>query len=327
VTKTLGLGARESPQPAPTDGSRRVLRQRLSAREHRNLRFRRRLHRNLTGWAFIAPFGVFFVAFLLIPVLGVFYWSTRSGTLTTAGEFVGLKNFERVIGSLEASAAVFNTAAFAVQSVPIIILVALGLAALLARVRRGGAVYRFLIYFPVLVPGVVVGLIWVFLTHPDFGMFNLLLQGLGREPVTWLGIDTALTMVVAADIWRNVGYWAIFFLAAMLGLPRELYEAAHLDGAGLWQRFRYVTLPGIRRIVLLAVVMATIWALQVFDIVLILTKGGPGTATTTAVYYVWWYVFSRNKVGMGAAISVLLLLVILALSLVLLRLMRERRAS
>ena len=117
------------------------------------------------------------------------------------------------------------------------------LALLLSRVSRGGAVYRFLIYFPVLVPGVVAGLIWLFLTNPDFGLLDNLLRGVGAKPVTWLGASTALPTLAAVDVWRNTGYWAIFFVAALIGLPQELYQAASLDGAGAFARFRFLTLP------------------------------------------------------------------------------------
>lgn len=312
---------------AAPDRARPIRRARLTPAEHRGLRRRQRIRRDLVGWAFVAPVGVFFVLFLLIPVLGVFWWSLRSGNLVSDNAFVGLKNFELIVGSFEASTVIFNTIVFALLTVPAIMVIALGLALILTRVKRGASFYRFFIYFPVLVPGVVVGLIWAFLTHADFGLFNQLLRATGQEPVNWLAAGTALPVIAAADAWRNVGYWAIFFVAAIIGLPRELYEAAHLDGANALQRFRYVTLPGIRRIVLLAVVMATIWALQVFDIVLILTRGGPGTATTTAVYYVWFYAFGLGRVGLSAAISVLLLVVILAMTFSFLRLLREPRRA
>ncbi len=302
-------------------------RARLTPEEHRRLRFRRQLRRNLTGWAFVAPVGVFFVTFLLIPVVGVFWWSTRTGNLIGESKFVGLKNLQQVVGSFEAPTVLLNTIMFALMSVPVIIVVAILLALMLGRVKRGAAVYRFFIYFPVLVPGVVVGLIWTFVTHPDFGLFNTILRSAGQDPVNWLSAGTALPIVAAADIWRNVGYWAIFFLAALIGLPRELYEAAHLDGANAFQRFRHVTLPGIRRIGLLAIVMATIWALQVFDIILILTQGGPGTATTTAVYFVWYYAFGLGRIGISAAISVVLLVVILLMTVSYLRLLREPKRS
>ncbi len=102
---------------------------------------------------------------------------------------------------------------------------------------RGGGVYRFLIYFPTLVPGVVAGLIWLFLTNPDFGLFNNILHAIGAKPVVWLGENSALRTLAAVDVWRNAGYWAIFFIAALIGLPQELYQAAALDGAGPLARF------------------------------------------------------------------------------------------
>ena len=214
------------------------------------------------------------------------------------------------------------------MSVPITLVIALGVAMLLARVGRGGSVYRFLVYFPALVPGVVAGLIWIFLTNVDFGLFNTLLRSVGFDPVIWLGPKSALPVLAALDVWRSVGFWAIFFLAAIIGLPRELYQAAELDGANGWQRFHRLTLPLLRRVILFAVVVATIYGLQVFDTALILTGGGPGTATLTIVYRIWTYIFgAADKVGYGAAISVALLVAILVLTLIQLRLLRGRRGE
>jgi ABC-type sugar transport system permease subunit len=216
------------------------------------------------------------------------------------------------------------------MSVPLIIVISLGLGLVLAKVRRGAAVYRFLLYLPVVIPGVVVGLIWIFLTHQDFGLFNEFLGILGRPPVTWLGPATALPVVAAADVWRNVGLWAIFFLAAIVGLPVELYQAAELDGAGPWARFRYLTLPLLRRIILFAVVIATIAGLQIFDTVYILTGAQPsgvGLDTLTIVYQAWLFAFRDDRVGSAAAISLVLLVIILGLTVVQMRLLRGRGAN
>jgi ABC-type sugar transport system permease subunit len=309
-------------------GSAPLARRRLTQEEHRRLARSRRWQRELTGWAFLAPMFVFFVVFLLVPVILVFWWSTQSGGLTTGSEYVGFANFRRLPHQIDAAAAIRNTLIFAVMSVPITLAIALGVAMLLARVVRGASTYRFLVYFPALVPGVVAGLIWVFLTSVDFGLFNTLLRSAGFEPVTWLGAKSALKVLVALDVWRNFGFWAIFFLAAIIGLPRELFQAAELDGANGWQRFHKLTLPMLRRVILFAVVVATIYALQVFDTALILTGGGPGTATLTIVYRIWTYIFgSTDKVGYGAAISVVLLIAILILTLVQLRLLRGRRGE
>ena len=211
---------------------------------------------------------------------------------------------------------------------PLILAGALGIALLLARLEKGGAIYRFLVYFPVLVPGVVAGLIWLFLTNSDFGLFNDVLALFGFRPVTWLGVDTALGVLIALDVWRNVGYWAMFFVAAIIGLPQELYQAAKLDGASVLSRFRFLTLPLLRRIIFFAVVVSTIWAFQVFDTAIVLTRGGPAGATTTVIYRIWQYVFgSNNKVGFASAISLVMIVAILALTLLQMRLLRSRRGA
>jgi ABC-type sugar transport system permease subunit len=311
--------------PTSTTGPSRL---RLTPAEHRRLRRRTRLRRELIGWAFLAPMFVFFVVFLVVPVAGTFFWSTQSGGLTGGSSFVGLDNFQQLPGIVAAVAAIQNTLIFAALSIPPTLLIGLGVAMLLARIKRGGAAYRFFVYFPVLVPGVVAGLIWIFLTSVDFGLFNTVLRALGVKPVTWLGAATALPVLAALDVWRSLGYWAIFYLAAIIGLPQELYQAAELDGAGSWQRFRFLTLPLLRRILLFSIVVSTIFGLQVFDTAIVLTEGGPGTATTTIVYRVWRYVFGESdKVGIAAAISLVLLVAILTLTLIQLRVLRGRRGE
>jgi ABC-type sugar transport system permease subunit len=300
----------------------------LSAAEHRRLAHRYRRRRELTAWLFVAPFLVFFVVFLVGPVLQVFWWSTREGSIAIGSVPVGLDNFRSLPDQVDAIASIRNTFVFAAVSIPITLVLALLIAVLLVRVRRGGPVYRFLIYFPVLVPGVVAGLIWVFLTNYDFGLFNQVLTLLGGQPHVWLGTDSALYVLAVLDVWRNVGYWAIFFVAALQGMPQELFDAAEVDGATPTQRFFRITLPMLRRVILFAVVVATIWGLQVFDTALILTAGGPGTATVTIVYQVWTYIFSSpSGLGYGAAVSVVLLVAILILTLIQLRLLRGRRGS
>jgi len=299
---------------------------RLSPAEHRRLARRARLRRELTGWIFLGPMFLCFVVFLLLPVIGTVWWSMRSGSILGGTQFVGLDNFLQLPGVVGAGAAIRNTLVFALLSVPLILVGALAIALVLAGIERGGSIYRFLVYFPVLVPGVVAALIWLFLTNVDFGLFNEVRRAFGALPVTWLGADHALTVLAVLDVWRNVGYWAMFFVAAIIGLPTELYQAAELDGASAFARFRHLTLPLLRRIIFFAVIVATIWGLQVFDTALVLTNGGPGTATTTVIYRVWLYVFaSNNKVGFASAISLVLIVAILALTLVQMRLLRGRR--
>ena len=162
----------------------------------------------------------------------------------------------------------------------------------------------------------------------EFCLYNTILRFLGIDRFVWLGPKSALNVLAVLDVWRSIGFWAIFFLAAIIGLPRELYQAAELDGANGWQRFFRLTLPLLRRVILFAVVVATIFGLQVFDTALILTGGGPGTSTLTIVFRIWTYIFgSTDKVGYGAAISVVLLVAILILTAIQLRLLRGQRGE
>ncbi len=309
-------------------GEGHVRRMRLSPDQHRRLRRQARVRRELTAWAFLGPMFLFFVVFLVIPVVGTVWWSTQSGGIASGTKSVGLQNFERLPDLVGATTAIQNTLTFALLSIPPILIGALAISLVLARVGRGAAVYRFFVYFPVLVPGVVAGLIWLFLTNVDFGLFDNVLRAVGVEPVTWLGSGTALGVLAALDVWRNVGYWAIFFVAALIGLPQELYQAADLDGASTTRRFWYLTLPLMRRILLFAIVVSTIWGLQVFDTALVLTNGGPGTATTTIIFRVWQYVFGSNdKVGFAAAISLVLIASILTLTVAQMRVLRSRRGG
>jgi ABC-type sugar transport system permease subunit len=300
----------------------------MSAAEHRRYRRAAALRRDLIGWAFMSPMYLFFVLFLVLPAIGVVWWSTQSGGLIAGSKYVGLDNFTGLPREPLALTAIRNTLVFALLSIPPTIVFALGTGILLARVHRGAAAYRFFVYFPVLVPGVVAGLIWIFLTNVDFGLFNTVLRLLGAKPITWLGASTALPVLAAVDVWRNVGYWSIFFLAGIIGLPKELYQAAELDGAGTWQRFRFLTIPLLRRVLVFAIVVSTIWGLQVFDTPVILTDGGPGTSTVTVVYQVWRYALgSTYQAGLAATISLALLAVILVLTAVQLRALRGREVA
>jgi ABC-type sugar transport system permease subunit len=301
---------------------------RLSAEQHRRLRRQARIRRELTAWLFLGPMFLFFVVFLVLPVIGTVWWSTQSGGIVSGTKTVGLQNFQRLPELVGATNAIQNTLTFALLSIPPILVGALAIALVMARIGRGAAIYRFFVYFPVLVPGVVAGLIWLFLTNVDFGLFNEVLRFLGIQPVTWLGGGSALGVLAALDVWRNVGYWAIFFVAAIIGLPEELYQAADLDGASTVKRFWFLTLPLMRRILFFAIVVSTIWGLQVFDTALVLTNGGPGTSTTTIIFRVWQYVFGSNdKVGFAAAISLVLIVAILTLTLTQMRVLRSRRGG
>jgi multiple sugar transport system permease protein len=298
---------------------------RLTAAEHQQLRRRYNWRRYLTAYLFLLPNFIFFFIFLVVPFFWVFYLSFQEGGILAPTQFVGLKNWRFILQDTVARRTVFNTLYYMAMAIPTVFIISMGLALLLKRIVRGVGFIRAAIYFPTLSPIVLASLLWIFVIHPDFGVLNFLMRFLGFNPVNWLGPGTALPTIAMLEVWRGTGFWTILFLAALLGLPQELYDAAKIDGASSWAQFRYVTLPLLRPIFVFAFVMATIFNFQIFDSVFILTDGGPQHQTATMVWYIYKNTFQFSKPGVGAAMSFLMLVMILILTVIQLVILRRRR--
>jgi ABC-type sugar transport system permease subunit len=219
-----------------------------------------------------------------------------------------------------------NTLFYCLLAIPSVFFIGMLLALCLQRIPKGSGPFRSLFYLPTLTPYALAALIWIFVVQRDFGALNVFLGLFGIPPQNWLG-SPALVMpsIAILEVWRGVGFWTLLFLAALLALPAELYQAATIDGASGWQQLRHITLPLMRPTFFFAVVMATIWNLQLFDSVSILTDGGPSNASATVVWYIYKAMFQFNdKTGFAASLSFVLLLFILALTLVEIRLLRKR---
>jgi multiple sugar transport system permease protein len=299
---------------------------RLSAEEHWRLRRNYRLRRTMTAYGFLLPNAVFFVAFLLIPVLYLFYLTFHNGGIITPSEYVGFDNWRELWGDELIITAIKNTALYCLIAIPSVFVIGMVLALCLQKVTRGGQLFRSIFYVPTLTPYAIAALIWLFMYQRDFGALNVARDQFGLEPRNWLG-DTGLVIpsIAMLEVWRGAGYWTLLFLAALLAIPRELYQAATIDGANALQRFFHITLPLMRPTFFFAVVMATIWNFQLFDSVSILTDGGPANASVTVVWYIYKAMFQFNdKTGFAAALSFLLLLLILVLTTVEIRLLRKR---
>jgi ABC-type sugar transport system permease subunit len=261
-------------------------------------------------------------------MLRVISYSFQSGGVLTEPKFVGLGNWSKVLSSDLLHKVFGNTLEYAVIAIPGMILIGIATGLVMQNIRRGAAPLRAMIYFPTLAPVVVAALIWLFVIQPDFGALNLGIRALGGTSVNFLGSSTlALPTVAMLEIWRGIGYWGLFFLAQLIGLPKELYEAAHLDGTSALQRFRYLTIPLLRPALLYAVFLTTIYNLQLFDSVFVLTDGGPANATTTVVWYIYKTLFTFDQIGPSATASVLLLFVILLLTLAQMRFLGVRKAA
>jgi ABC-type sugar transport system permease subunit len=300
-------------------------RARLSKADHSRLRRRYEISRVAIAIGFLLPNLLFLIVFLIWPLIQVFIEMFQTGGLIEPIRYVGLRNWERIFHDPVVIQTLGHSLRFAVIIIPTMLILGLLIALVLQNVKRGGATLRALIYLPVLAPTVIAGLIWLFLLDPDLGAFNLFLRVIGAKPLIYLGsTDLALPSVAAMEVWRSIGFWALYFLAALIGMPRELYQAAHLDGANVVQRFRFVTLPLMRRVFLFAIVLATIFNLQIFDSVYVMTDGGPANTTATFVWYIYHALFFFYRTGFGATMAFLLLLIILALSLIQMRLLRRR---
>ncbi len=231
--------------------------------------------------------------------------------------WVGLANWQHAFADPAFLGAIKNTAFLTLMFIPVTFACAMVLALLLRSVRRGAGALRSAAYFPSLAPFAVASLAWLFVISPDFGIVNLGVKALGGAPLNFRGdAHLAMPAIAALESWRAIGFWALFLLAALLAVPRELYEAVRLDGAGGLRSFLHVTLPGIRPQLFVAVLLATLSVMQTFDSVFILTGGGPDGATETAVTYIYKSLFETGQVGYAAVLSLVLVLVIVVMTFV-----------
>jgi multiple sugar transport system permease protein len=270
----------------------------------------------LTGYLFIAPQLAGVVLFVLVPVgLGVWYslneWNIFRGELT----FVGGDNYAALLSDPQLPAVLGATAIFSLGIVVLNIALGLGLAVLLNRRFRGVTFFRTVFFSPVVVSVVAWTLVWGFLLQ-DNGGINALLAVFGIDGANWLlSGDTAMISVIVTQVIRSVGVNMVLFLAALQGVPSELYEAARIDGAGPGRIFFRITLPLISPTLMLTAVITIVGALQAFANVAVLTGGGPGLSTTVLVYYVFQQAFEFNDIGYGSTLALMLLTFVMLLTL------------
>ncbi len=284
------------------------------------------LRNNYPTWFSGGALVVYGVFVLLPSLLGLGYSFTNWSAYSTEVHWVGLANFKAILQpNSEYLGAIVNTVFFTVATIILKTVIALALAVLLTSgVRRLAYLYRALIYLPALLPMVAVGIVFKSILDPDTGLLNstLRLVGLGFLAQQWLtNIKIALWSVIGVDTWKGVGYIMVILIAGILAIPREYYEAAAIDGASGWQTFRFITLPLLRPVLAVTTVLNLLYALRVFDIVYVLTNGGPGYATDT-VYTAIFNAFSLGQWGVATALSTVFLIVMLALGFVVLWLLR-----
>lgn len=282
--------------------------------------------RRLRVWLIVpALVGIWLV--VGFPLLYALYVSLHEFVLSqgpNVGPLVRLNNYLGAFDDDLLIGASKNTIVLTVSVVSLEFLIGLGLALLLNNRRvRGRNVYLAILLIPMLMPPIAVGLIWRLLLHPELGIINYGLGLLSLPKPSWLGNpDLAMITVIMVDVWHETSFIMLILLAGLTALPGALYEAATIDGADRWQQFRFITIPLLMPTMLVAVLIRLIAALKTYDLIYILTRGGPGTSTETISYYIYRVAFVFLDMGKSSAMSFMLLLLIVILTVLLMRVMR-----
>ncbi|HTZ79761.1 MAG TPA: sugar ABC transporter permease [Stellaceae bacterium] len=272
--------------------------------------------RVLKPWLLLAPALICLGLFTYWPVVSVLIDSlfARDFGQQTA-TFVGLGNYGRLFTDAKFAAAAINNLLYAVGTVVPSIVLALAFALLLKQSSAFNRVIRALLFFPTMVPLIAAAALWTFMFLPTLGLIDYYLGRLLPFSINWLGDpDSALWALTLVTVWKNAGYYMLFYLAALQSMPEELTEAAILDGAGPWQRFRYVTLPLLAPTTAFVGVIAFAQAITTVDHVIVMTRGGPNDATTLLLYYIFQTATEVHDPGKAAAATVVTLMVLLTVS-------------
>ncbi len=302
-----------APVAAPTEAepvARRPRAERIAVAPLRSLPGDDRLWR----WAIFSPALLLMLALSVLPLANLFLTSFYDVTWAH-GQAVwtplGLANYAALPGDALFRAGLVNTLMFAAGAVGGQMVLGFLLALLCSRVTRGQVLYRTVFILPILIPGIVVGAIWKLMFNYDFGLINQAIGLLGFAAQDWLGTpQTALASVILVDIWHWTPFCFLLFLAGLESLAQDVYEAARIDGASIWQELRYVTLPLMLPTIMVIFAFRLMVAFKVFDEVYLLTGGGPGTATEVLSFTIYQRFFTENRVGYGAAMSVVVIFLV-----------------
>ncbi|MCK5077006.1 MAG: sugar ABC transporter permease [Calditrichia bacterium] len=268
-----------------------------------------------TPYIMILPYILHFFVFVAFPVIFSFVLMFHHWNIIGPMEFVGLKNFNHLFHDVYFVKSLINTLVFLIIHIPLQIIIALSLAEMLNQKIRFMGLYRAAYFLPVIISGVVVTIVWQQLYGFDTGLFNRLLISIGLDKVKWL-VDPKIAMpsIAIMATWKNVGLYVILFLVGLQSVPKHYYEAAEIDGANYWQKFRYITIPAINPTIFLVVILSTIGGFSLFIEPYIMTGGGPLNSTLSTVFYIYKQGFFYYHMGyaatLGFALAAIIMLVV-----------------
>lgn len=283
------------------------------------------------AFMFIAPAFLFFTLFIIVPTVSSVYYSLTSWDgISPDIKFIGLANYKEIFTSARFGNALKNTVILTVFISIFENTIALGLALIVDNVRWGKNFFRSAFYIPVLISGIVSGFIWKIMYNYNFGTFNAVLGNMGLDSwkQDWLG-NTSLTLIMIGIvlIWKGAGYYMIIYLASLQSVSTDLIEAAQIDGASPWQRFKSITIPLISGAFTINFTLSLINGLKVFDQINVMTDGGPGFTSETLVYLLYKVGFNEGRQGFGTAVGIMLLFIIIVLNTLQQKFLRSREVQ
>ena len=287
-----------------------------------------RLSNAVCGFVSVLPALLVLAVFVVYPMLYSSYMSFHFFDLAKPKQFrfVGLENYVQILQNEEFHRALLNTFLYAGLAVPLEFVLGLSLALALANIQVGRSVFRTLLVIPMMLAPVAMGLMWKFMYNNEFGIINFALKSLGvKNPPLWLADpNLALYSVIAVDVWATTPLIVLLMLAGLLSIPHEFYEAATIDGAGVLSSFRHITLPLLQPVLLVALLIRGMDAFRVFDVIFVMTKGGPAMRSDVLSFFAYRQAFTHRQIGDATATAWLMTLILLAGGFLLIRTLRRQ---
>ena len=274
--------------------------------------------KDVFAYKMTSPSSIILVALSLFPLMFIFYYSFTDYYFLakTQPKFIGFENFNKIIEDTYFRQAIYNTVKFTVLAVAFETVLGLVMALFINSIKRGKRIIRTLVLLPTLLPPVTVALVWQIMFSNNYGIINEILNKFGLSSINWLmDVKTAFYAILTIDIWQYAPFVFLLIYAALQSVPQGQYEAAKIDGANIWHRFLYITIPNISKVTGMVVLLRTIDTFRLFDKVNILTKGGPANSTATITQYIYQYGVKGLKVGYGSAASLIMTLIVLCLAI------------
>jgi ABC-type sugar transport system permease subunit len=293
-------------------------------------RLKKKLADNFIWYLFVAPAIILILVFMVLPIFDALSLAMYEWNGIRPRQYVGLENFQDLLNDRFFLGALQHTVVFSIIATSGTVILGLLLAVAISRRVPGSSIFRVIFYLPVMVPITVVGALWVRILEPNFGLLNTFLRNAGLETLakSWLGdINIALFVLIGVTIWQYSGFPMIVLLAGVENISEEIHEAATLDGVSEWNRLRFITLPLIKPVLISISVLQVIFSLKVFDLVWVMTRGGPGQSTDVLGTFLFDEAFFKRQYGYASAVAVALFVIIFTITYIYQRIVRAENAK